>query len=781
MPCLILPSRFRSIGQSTAIPCFTFSYILSSLGLIHIPENIWKRASPNVHPKNPEKPRPRALSNESVHTQRSFGSGEEIVLGRNLGEIVRPPYRQPISPPRDLPDQKKDGFKRFLKEVASPPHHRVTAGGRIVPRGTQPPPMMIQFDSLEDSVQHRHARPKSSGKAIGKPEALASNALTLYRKASPFGEAEGRAPSNGQPHFLRSPAGSISDQSGGKIGNTGLFKTPIPLSYPPPTGVMPLGPPRNSGAITPYGSSHYLGHWNGPPMYNQLLPVPPFSYPEHPPSKYGQPHPNAQSIPPAVARGPSTGRISVDHSDYGCPISRIAASEESLIRSRDEYAAKLSELDKHIALNLHKFSPDHAARNAATREELVKTVDFFRVAIEDLSKTAKSSSTHAMHPYQHSGISPYISQQYNFPSAASQQSLLLRGTDHLNDSAFVPAQAGSFRNPSTSQATPLSAIAPPFVPGNSKASSTHFSPENTSLETRQHGTNLESPTDSNGGIPLTASCLQITPVLSHKSFSLTNVGNRDGKMDKSIESACDSRMRSPFAVPEVDFRDIAYVDRLGLNPARCEKLFCSTAEEFQEVIRRAREQATTYSCTPGASKDPAHDAEEDIRCAMQNEEAIALPKLIPDHIANPRPWNWADSAYNARAHQEFAPFLPTEKLQSPSRSIGMSSRWSNSLQPILEENVSDECPHDHAIGENCGSAVQGTTYGALTSNRHIPHVSTAISSSSKHRKSVLAEAQKSMAPITESKTRYEGHNGGDEVWGVGRDWKTIGYVNHTRE
>lgn len=690
---------------------------------------------------------------------------------------MRPPYRQPISPPRELPDQKKDGFKRFLKEVASPPHHRVTAGGRIVPRGTQPPPMMIQFGSLEDSVQHRHARQKSLGKAIGKPEGLASNALTLYRKASPFGEADGRAPSNGQPHFFRSQAGSISDQNGGKISNTDMFKTPMPLGYPPPAGVMPLGPPPPSGGVAPYGSGHYLGHWNGPPMYNQLLPIPPYIYPDHPLSKYGPSYPNAQSILPMVARGPPTGQLSVDNSDHGRPNSLITASEEALIRSRDEYAAKLSDLDKHIALNLHRFSSDHAARNAATREELVKTVDFFRVAIEDLSKDTKSSSAHVMHPYQHSGISPYISQQYNFPPAPSQQSVLLHGTDHPDQSAPVPAQAGSFRNSSSSQATPLSAIAPPFVPGNFKTGSTHFSPENTSLETRQHTMTIESPSDSNGGISLTAPRRKITPVLNNNSSGIANVISHDGRIDKSVESAFDGRMRSPFAVPEVEIRDIAYVDRLGLNPARREKLFCSTVEEFQEVIRRAREQATTYSCTPGASKDPAHDAEEDIRCAMQNEEAIALPKLIPDHIANPRPWNWADSAYNARAHQEFAPFLPAEKLQSPSRSIGNSSRWSNSLQPILEENIPDECPHDHAIDESCGSAAQGTKQEV---RGHTPHVSTAVLSSRKYRQSALAEAQKSMAPIAQSKTRYEEHNG-DDIWGTGPGWKPIGYVNRRRD
>lgn len=40
------------------------------------------------------------------------------------------------------------GFFRFLKKHASPPHHRVTAGGRIVPAGPLTPPPTFDYDSL---------------------------------------------------------------------------------------------------------------------------------------------------------------------------------------------------------------------------------------------------------------------------------------------------------------------------------------------------------------------------------------------------------------------------------------------------------------------------------------------------------------------------------------------------------------------------------------------------------------------------------------------------------
>ena len=46
---------------------------------------------------------------------------------------VQHPVRQPKHAPEGTLAQTHEGFKRFLKEHSSPKHHRVTAGGRIVP------------------------------------------------------------------------------------------------------------------------------------------------------------------------------------------------------------------------------------------------------------------------------------------------------------------------------------------------------------------------------------------------------------------------------------------------------------------------------------------------------------------------------------------------------------------------------------------------------------------------------------------------------------------------
>lgn len=617
---------------------------------------------------------------------------------------------------------------------------------------------MMQFDSLDDSLQPRHGRNKSFGKNANRPEALPGNALTVYNKVNTRVEAQGKIPSNSQTYLFKPQAGLFPSQNGAKMANVASLNNQQPLGYAIPAGTMPLGP-----LPTPFAGNHLLGHWNGAPVYNQFLPIPPYSYAEQVLPMYGQPYTLPQDILPAMARSPSVKQSSADTPDHQLT-ALIGVPEESLAKSRDEYIAQLSDLDKHIALNLHKFTPHQVARNAARREELVKTIDLYRVAMETSSKNAKSPSFPVTEPQLIPGKTQPMLQPYPIASAEGQSSVGLHGKGYINQTTSKSAHAGSFSNSSTSQPTSLSAVAPPFIPGSFNVGLTRFNFEDPSLGTKPQGRANERNNASNGSTKLT------TSFSIHKSPAVGQIMHGNDKINASDDPAVDSRVRSPFAVPEVDPRDIAYVDRLGLNPSQHEKIFCSTVEEFQEIIRRAREQATTYSCTPGASKDPAHDAEEDIRCAMQNEEAIVLPQPIPDHIANPRPWNWLDSAYNARAHPEFASFLPAEKASSPLKSVGSSSRWSNSLHPILEENLSDEGGHGHGPG-----VARATLHSSENSDQNASNVYQNEVSSSETDKSIFTNAQMAVAPVAESKTIYEGFSNRENAWGMtkAQDWKAI--------
>ncbi|KAI4201400.1 MAG: hypothetical protein LQ350_003238 [Teloschistes chrysophthalmus] len=100
-------------------------------------------------------------------------------------------------------------------------------------------------------------------------------------------------------------------------------------------------------------------------------------------------------------------------------------------------------------------------------------------------------------------------------------------------------------------------------------------------------------------------------------------------------------------LPTVIMKEIEYTNEHDPNPLYREKRYSTTVEEFQEVLRRVREQAEMYGCSGSQSKDPVYDAEQDIRWAIADNKPIPLLMGPPNHVAYPRPWNWADSAYNS--------------------------------------------------------------------------------------------------------------------------------------
>ncbi|EER38267.1 conserved hypothetical protein [Histoplasma capsulatum H143] len=78
----------------------------------------------------------RVLVEKPVNRHRissSFSLSNEDGLLLSQANSVQYPRRQPLNAPQGNLAQSDAGFARFLKEHASPKHHRVTAGGRIVP------------------------------------------------------------------------------------------------------------------------------------------------------------------------------------------------------------------------------------------------------------------------------------------------------------------------------------------------------------------------------------------------------------------------------------------------------------------------------------------------------------------------------------------------------------------------------------------------------------------------------------------------------------------------
>jgi hypothetical protein len=83
------------------------------------------------------KANPNVLAERSINRSR-VPSSVSVTQNENLSSGVpedKPQYprRQPRNAPRSTLAQADSGFAQFLKEHTSPKHHRVTAGGRIVP------------------------------------------------------------------------------------------------------------------------------------------------------------------------------------------------------------------------------------------------------------------------------------------------------------------------------------------------------------------------------------------------------------------------------------------------------------------------------------------------------------------------------------------------------------------------------------------------------------------------------------------------------------------------
>ena len=182
------------------------------------------------------------------------------------------PIRQPHAPPETSLLQRHDGFVRFLKQHASPPHQRVTAGGRIVPAGPSSPPPMLDFGSLNGFLRDRPATTKSSQKEsrstqsntrVQKPQARSSITLGDYLQ-SQSGSADGmslqQAP---QPSPMQTAIPFNNMPFGGQTFIAPAVQTQTPL--------MPLAMFPDGSTLVSYNGMSYRASWNGTNTSMDLL------------------------------------------------------------------------------------------------------------------------------------------------------------------------------------------------------------------------------------------------------------------------------------------------------------------------------------------------------------------------------------------------------------------------------------------------------------------------------------------------------------------------------
>ena len=662
-------------------------------------EPIFKRTVFATLPKASK--RSRGLSDVSLNSLHSIPSEEEVIYRKSrpsrqpfdppltFREAVqqnfatRLPKRQPLPPPASSLAQHHAGFARFLKEHASPPHQRVTAGGRIVPASGPPP--IFNVDSLR-ALTSASAAPDSSA-APGKVDSgaatneLATQNITAVSDAVAPANSESTGRGTGTSTQRQTATAFAENMRQVAIQEAEKQQMQLAPAGTASTLNMPITLPDGS-TVTLQNGIPYRLYWNGfqnvaEPVIIQHAALPGSTNPNiqkaglNAQYSVANPYAASQNLPMMISNLSSTQNPLSTHFDQGVP-------DHVLQRQQENLRYELKKLDKHIALRSHTFSSAEHATQVAQRKHLVEQIDNIRVMrrertssdatnqlgsyanLQDPAYGYKQSYQNVMQgPYMTTNAGPAGS----FPTMNNQTltigppwDALINGTPQAMTTTNANIQVQQ-RTPSmkmdSGASKALSPEAPPFVPSSMQGNRARKI--DICLPHNQQSNDSKATNGSSSIAAAAPSDGKLISSHTYENSTKASKGNQGHEpSDREIRSH--SRLATSGSwsamddvVPVVHQSDIAYVDDLGLNPVQDSKLYCSTVTEFQEVIRRVREQARLYGCEGGQSKDPEFDAEQDIRWAMADSSPIPLPKKMPDHIANPRPWNWNDSAFNARA------------------------------------------------------------------------------------------------------------------------------------
>ena len=566
--------------------------------------------------------RSRVLSDIS-----NFSTGNAEPQNHTTYPVTRPryvaqPVRQPHAPPNSSVLQRHDGFVRFLKQHASPPHQRVTAGGRIVPAGPTSPPPMLDFGSLNGFLRERpvpanpsqkESRSSQSNTHALKPQVTSSMSLGDYLRSQ---NNSGDSTSFQNVHHYPSMQAAVP------FSNMQLgcqpFMAPAIQSQ---TSVVPMAMFSDGSTLVSYNGMSYRASWNGAntcmePLPTLQLPVDQQYYSQTYPQVYSSSSQYGvvpQLSVPSMSLASATNVARADTSKANSFLHNEAQGSDEL-----SLKAKLTNLDEHLALHHYDISPVDRASLIAQRIYLVAELDRIR-----LSKTKSKHKIPIVAPTV-PGVPVTPAAQ---PPSGPQDNPISKGgtmSKHLSPAAppFVPRSAleplsNSYGMRTASQQSKHQRMNPPVsIKEISTASTAKVSAKPSTWAI--HSENKAPP--------------QSTQSKSHNEVSSSS----------SVLDPSDPAMRV------IEYKDIEYAARYMYNWTKDTKTYCTTVSEFQEAIRRVREQARLYGCAGGQSKDPAYDAEQDLWWAICDRDPIPLPSKIPDHVANPRPWNWNDSAFNYR-------------------------------------------------------------------------------------------------------------------------------------
>lgn len=558
--------------------------------------------------------------------------------------------------------QQHDGFVRFLKQHASPPHHRVTAGGRIVPAGPSSPPPMLDFGSLNTIVGDR----------------------TLATKLSQNG---GRLTSS--THQLQSmqsqptvpvTSGAYPQRPGYDTVAHSFFANTVPTALPCnnfPSGhqLVASSAPQTAAAMVPiamladgstilsYNGINYRAYWNGVTMMLEPLQMLPIAIDQQLYTTGEMPVRSYESLV-SVPRPVQTTKPSLPLAS-GSQIFKERPTSHAAGNSEENLKTQLTNLDKYLALYHYEITPAERAAYVTQRRYLVEEIDQIRVSREQPKRGIP-----IIEPTTGANIVPAAHQGPDSQAKPRKSSAMHKAVQELESAKEALKNKG------------LSPAAPAFVPKHQQPGPLASSRPPVTQQPKKHSLGLE---------------VQSSRLRFHTPFSLQDVTNAaisrkdkvlpayapDGK-DVSPRHASSSSILDPSdpAMRVIDYEDIEYAERYLYNWTQATKTYCTTVAEFQEAVRRVREQARIYGCEGGQSKDPAYDAEQDIWWAICDRDPIPLPSKVPDHVANPRPWNWNDSAFNYRREGSPYPGPECDKARNSPRLAG----W----DPVITEAMKDK-------------------------------------------------------------------------------------------
>ena len=509
---------------------------------------------------------------------------------------------------------------RFLKQHASPPHNRVTAGGRIVPAGPLAPPPMFDYESLTGLVENGRSN-------VRLQQHLGTNTLRNSNHELFGGQRPQQARSNplGNTH-LREGLPALSAHISGYAEPTyfhgGLGRpqsSSLDPSVSPINSVQQIGHLVDGSKIVSCNGLLYRTYMQGPEiMVEPLQAASPLLHLAAPPTaEIEKTQPRQPFSDFSLRPNPTSYKAEEILKPSGMGL-RGQESMSANVTNEAMFKSRLMELNRHLASHHFELDPSQRAALIAQRRSLTEELDKVRVS-------KASSSAH---------VPVVVADSKERVERRIPNTLLVKSPGLAELSTSMAKPTIQTRNSSGKQL--LSAKAPAFVP------SQPWAPAVISQHDEKQLTNECSV--SKEGITAIDDHVVQTPTANTKSSSQET--DADGQQYSPPDS------RDP-AMRLVHRNDIEYA--ASLSKEDHEKEFCTTVDEFQEAIRRVREQARLYGCHGGSSKDPAYDAEQDIWWAICDHDPIPLPGKTPDHVRHPRPWNWNDSAFNFRTHCALSP------------------------------------------------------------------------------------------------------------------------------